>query len=365
MEMVMRQLSPEKMCRQKVVELGLDPNRFELTSIEAIAAAIRRAAAFLCPCTASSMIRSIVNPLQGLVDDLDSLKFNVKQTLNAMTSQGDLLELEEFDVDSSKKSTLLFAAPAAFIPRDTGTQILVGISGDEFFTFPGDLAARIEYAGHIRRLRPLEGENENLHQQLEEYGLLEIPFDDWQTLPKFLDSSKLISSYDELLDSAGPSGEIPKLRLLDPERSVKCYRGRWVDPRKQSGRFVARREQAYGAPLWSYVQLTDGEPQALVDLPLTKSRWRGCDEAWHLQMALDEKRGTPQRFVIHNQPDKKCLIAFFSPVPMWAERRWNTIGERVLGKRYFFEYRIPKEELSQELKFIRSNLFLEQLSNLG
>ncbi len=362
MEMDMRQLSPKKMCRQKVIELGLDPNRFELTSIEAIAAAIRRAAAFLCPCTASSMIRSIVNPLQGLVEDHDSLRLNVKQTLDAMTSQGDLLELEELNVSSSNKDTLLFAAPAAFIRRETGTQILVGISGDELFTFPQDLAARIEYAGHIRRLSPIAGEN--LHQQLQECGLLEIPFEDWQALPKFSDSSELISSYDKLLDSAGPSGEIPGLRLLDSERSVKYYRGRWVDALKQSGRFVARRKQAYGAPLWSYVQLTDGEPQALVDLPLTKSRWRGCDEAWHLQMAIDEKRGVPQRFVIRDEPDKKCLIAFFSPVPMWAERRWNTIGERVPSKRYLFAYRIPKDELLQELKFIRNNLFLEELSNL-
>ena len=43
-----------------------------------------------------------------------------------MTSQGDLLELEEFNANSSDKNTLLFAAPAAFVPRDTGTQFLIG-----------------------------------------------------------------------------------------------------------------------------------------------------------------------------------------------------------------------------------------------
>ena len=50
-------------------------------------------------------------------------------------------------------------------------------------------------------------------------GLLEIPFDYWQASPKFSDSSKLISTYDNLLDAAGPSGEIPGLCLLDPDRS--------------------------------------------------------------------------------------------------------------------------------------------------
>ncbi|MCY3614933.1 MAG: hypothetical protein OXH03_07560 [Bacteroidetes bacterium] len=361
--MDIRRLRPDELRRRKVIELGLDPNRFELTSIEAIAAAIRRAATFLCPCTELSMVHSIVNPLQGLVEDLSSLTRSVKQTLNAMISQGDLLELEEFDANSSDKNTLLFAAPAAFVPRDTGAQFLIGISGDELFALPEDLAASIEYAGHIRRLWPLA--NNNLHQKLEECGLLEIPFDYWQASPKFSDSSKLISTYDNLLDSAGPSGEIPGLCLLDPDRSVKYYRGRWVDPVKQSGRFVARRKQAYGARLWSYVLLVDGEPQALVDLPLPGSRWHGRDEAWHLQMAIDEKRKTPQRFAIRNESRKKCLIAFFSPIPSWAERRWNAIGERVSSERCLFAYRIPRDELPQEIEFIHRKLFLDQIIDEG
>ena len=361
--MDIRRLRPEELSHRKVAELGLDPDRFQLTSVEAIAAAIRRAATFLCPCTELSMVRSIINPLRDLVEDHDSLKARVKQTLSAMISHGDLLELEDFDLDSSNKDRLLYAAPAAFIPRDTGSHILVGISEDDLSVILGDLTDRMEFSRHIRRVSPLAGEN--LHQKLREYGLIEISLDDWQKTPRYFDPSKLISMYDKLLDSAGPSGEIPGLRLLDPKRSVKYYRGRWIDPCKQSGRFIARREQAYGAPLWSYVQLSEGEPQALIDLPLPNSRWRGCDEAWHLQMALDKERGTPQRFVIRDKTDESCIMALFSPVPMWVERRWNIIGERVSSERLSFVYRIPKDELSKEKKFIHRELFLDEIINEG
>ena len=99
-----------------------------------------------------------------------------------------------------------------------------------------------------------------------------------------------IQEFDRLLDSAAPSREIPGLLLLDSQRPVRYYRGRWVEPASQSGRFVARRSQMYGAPLWCYAQMHDGNPEKFIDLPLARSRWHGFDEAWHLQMAIDAER---------------------------------------------------------------------------
>jgi hypothetical protein len=46
--------------------LALDPSALDLTSIEAIAGALRRAASFLCPCGAATLVRTVVRPLQGL-----------------------------------------------------------------------------------------------------------------------------------------------------------------------------------------------------------------------------------------------------------------------------------------------------------
>ncbi len=361
MGMVMRQLRLEELCHQKVAELGLDPIRFKLTSIEAIAAVIRRAASLSCPCTSRSLTRSIVYPLRGLVEDYNSVRADVKQVLETMIMQGDLIKLEDFDkYSTANDNELLFAAPASFIPRYSGTQILAGISDFHFSAIPKDLSKRIEYVGHTRRLHPLEGEN--LQQELKDCGLLEISFDNWLNAPKISDPSKLISNYDRRLNSAGPSGTVSGLQILDTERPVRYYRGRWVGPQKRSGRFVARREQAYGAPLWSYVRLVGGEPEALIDLPLTKSPWRGCDEAWHLQMAIDKTCGKPQRFVIRDETDKTHIIAFFSPVPRWVVLRLNMIAERIPGE---LAYRISKDELPQELEFIRRYLFLEQTTNEG
>ena len=361
MGMAVRQRSPAEVRHQTVAALGLDPGRFDLTSQEAVAAALRRTAGFLCPCSASSLVRAVVKPLRGLVEDLDVVRSSVEATLEAMVSHGDLLEFRELGVDLAQERTLLFAAPAAVIARDSGTQILVGISSDQISALPEDLADRIDHVGHTRRLNPVEGED--LREKLTEHGLLEVPYDDWLRAPQFDEPAALLSRYNALLDSAQPSGDVPGLRLLDPELAVRYYRGRWVEPHRRSGRFVGRRDQAYGAQLWSYVQVTDGTPEALVDLPLPKSRWRGCDEAWHLQMAIDARRGKPQRFAIRVGPEDTRIMAFFSPVPMWAQRRWDAIGEPISAERCLFAYRIAKDELPQELGFIRRALWLDELAD--
>ena len=116
---------------------------------------------------------------------------------------------------------------------------------------------------------------------------------------------------------------------MDPESPVRYYPGRWTSARLQTGLFVARRSQAYGSDLWCYVQMRDGIPERLVDLPLGDSRWDGWDEAWHLQMAIDARRGKAQQFRVVSGLEGTSDMHFFSPVPIWAQRRWDAIGEQV------------------------------------
>lgn len=354
----MKCLSAAEVHAQKVVELGLDPSALDLTSVEAIAGALRRAASFLCPCTAPTLMRGVVHPLRGLVDDIVAIKGVVEDTLDAMIAHGDILEYRDIEGDSEYGTgALLYAAPAGFIDRESGAVILLGIASNQLSALPEDLEKRIEYVKHLRRLSPVPGED--LRTDLVQLGLIEISYPDWLRAPPVETAAQHRARLESLLDIAPPSRDVPGLSLLDPERSVRYYRGRWVQPRSQSGRFVARRSQAYGSPLWCYVQLREGNPERLIDFPVPGSRWRGCDEAWHLQMAIDAVRGEPQRF--RSQPGSKgnqVVLEFFSPVPMWAQRRWDAIGEPVMSSGCLFAYRLAQSEVAEEARFARDALWL-------
>ena len=100
----------------------------------------------------------------------------------------------------------------------------------------------------------------------------------------------------------------------------------------------------------------------MIDLPVAASRWRGCDEAWRLQMALDARRREPQRFRVRRQ-GLTAVIEFFSPIPMGARRRWDALGEPVSSSGCLFAYRILDAELDEELQFIRNSLWLEELTS--
>jgi hypothetical protein len=153
--------------------------------------------------------------------------------------------------------------------------------------------------------------------------------------------------------------------VLDPTRPVRFYRGRWAEPRAKTGRFVARRSQAYGAELWCYVQLRDGCPERLIDLPLPGSRWRGCDEAWRLQLAIDADRAEPQRFRVRSGCGGAAVIELFSPLPMWARRRWEAVGESVPRSGCLLAYRFATAELEEELRFARDEVWLDERSGDG
>ena len=360
----MRQLTAAEVHARKVAELGLDPSARDLTSVEAIAGALRRTASFLCPCTARTLVRGVVSPLRGLVDDLAMTKDLVEDTLDAMIAHGDILEHRDIEGEPGcGAALLLYAAPAGFVVRESGAVLLLGVASDQISAVPDDLDARIEYVNHVRRLTP--GPGEDLRSELLQLGLIAISYSGWLRLPPCETCAEHVARLDLLLDAAQPSRDVPGLSLLDPTRGVGYYRGRWVEPRAQSGRFVARRSQAYGADLWCYLEMRDGNPERLIDLPVGGSRWRGCDEAWHLQIAIDAQRGEPQRFRIRLGPEGTRALEFFSPVPAWARRRWDAVGEPVSASGCLFAYRLGEAELAEEMRFAREALWLDEVPGSG
>ena len=352
----MKRLSPSEVHASKVSQLGLDQNTSDLSSVEAIAAALRRVAGFLCPCTATTLVRAAAEPLRGLVDDMKETRARVRETLEAMVALGDFFEYRDVEMDeTSRAPVLLYAAPPRFVSRDSGALILLGISTPE----AESLAGRTNYQSHLRRISPNLGED--LGAELEQLGFSEVASDQWLRVPQRETPAQHLAHLNRLLDAAQPSGEVAGLLVLDSDRPVRYYVGRWTSPSKLSGRFVARREQAYGGDLWCYIELNDGRPERLVDLPLLDSRWRGCDEAWRLQMAIDANLGHAQVYGIKPGPNNSSVMEFFSPLPMWARRRLDSIGDPVLSPGCLFAYRLAETELTEETRFVEEVLWLEEL----
>jgi hypothetical protein len=111
------------------------------------------------------------------------------------------------------------------------------------------------------------------------------------------------------------------------------------------------------------VELKNGIPEKLVGLPFLHPRMRGCDEAWRLQSAIDAARGTPQLFNVRGgDVQGSRVVDFYSPVPAWAQKRWDAVGEPVPGSGCLFSYKFPASELQEEINFIRERLWLAQES---
>jgi hypothetical protein len=299
-----------------------------------------------------------VAPLRDIVPDLDAAKELAESTLEALVAHGDVLEQPDLQGEGSSTRVLLYAAPGSFVIRQSGLVILLGVMGGQRSPLPSELARRVQHLGHVRRLSPLAGEN--LRSDLRQLGLIELATDTWLKPPRIGGAAQLVAASDHALDSVAPSRDIPGLSLLDPTRPVSYYRGRWVELKSQTGRYVARRAQAYGADLWCYVRLVNGQPEKMIDLPRPSSSWRGCDEAWHLQLAIDAARGSRQHFRVSSGASDSVVLEFFSPVPAWARRRWDAIGEPVTIKGCLFAYRIARKELEEERRFARDALWLEE-----
>lgn len=353
----MRVVDPAEIQAAAARSLGLDPEVCDLTAPESMAAALRRAAAFLCPCPRRTLVDATLDTLKGLFPSAERVVEQIENILEAVIAHGDLLEAGEVVASQGQQSraTILYAAPPRFVWRQSAEAVLLGIAPDQRSPLPSVLEARIDYENHVRRLPQAEGED--LRAVLKGYGLTELSPEAWLRAPARESSGEHVRWAGARLRPI--SGELPDLEILDSETPVRYYRGRWKPARDQSGRFVARRSQHYGNPLWCYVELIHGQPRKVLDFPTEESSYRGCDEAWWLQAAIDANRGQPQEFRVRGAPHARMVIDFFSPVPMWARRRWDAVGTPVSGgSGMLFAYTLRQDDLAEEVAFIRGHLWL-------
>lgn len=320
-------------------------------------ATLRRLAGHHCPCSPRTLIAAVVESHRTLVTVDDKFIEQIEELIDSLVATGDLLELSDVTtLDETVKATWLFAAPPTFILHSSGTAFLAGLSSDDPLPLPAELLERVEVRGASRTITPHNGEE--LPLLLQGIGLRQLSLESWLKCPKKEDARVHITNLDARLPRTSPINDTTDMRILDWTLDVRRYRDRWGTPKRQTGSFIVRRPQAYGADLWSYGRFSLGQLEALIDFPLPGSRWRGCDTAWRLQLALDARAGKPQRFRVKST-DGLSRLDFFFPLPSWARRRLRVVGEEVSPENCLMSFRVPANETEGECAFLRDYLYFE------
>ena len=301
------------------------------------------------------MRRAVLECLKHIAEK-EALVDIVEQTIEALIVGGDLLELNDVVTDDTNvRGTWVFAAPPSFVVRRSGSFFLFGVVSDQDAFLPESIYSRIIYQGHCRIINP--GPDESLAEDLQAHGLQRLSENAWLKYPKAQSANSYLDELLRRLAAQPPSGAVSNLQIIDATRPVNYYRGRWTEPKSPLGHFVARRPQEFGVPIWGLAGFENGELAKFLDFPLEGSRWRGCDTAWHLQMAIDSCRGSPQR-CRRTIVDDGIRLDFFSPLPMWSERRLMIFGRPMPPEKCLISYWLPSAEAEAEEEFLRERLWI-------
>lgn len=359
--MKIQPLTRDQAVVSTVASLGFDPESVDLTVPEVVAAAVRRTASFTCPATPRRLAALTRQAALGLVDDAnDEDDFPVRAIVETLTAYGDLIEAPVRTEGGSEQRLLFLAAPS-FVEVGS-VMLLTGIRAEGVPFLSGSVAGLVECDGHVRRLAPDHGLGV---AELTELGLRAVSAAHWIGAPLLTSSEELVADYDRRLDSTGLSGTIDDCLILDSTQPVTYYRGRWrAVSSKDSGRFVARRPTAYGAPLWCYLQIDAGVVVQVLDLPVQDRLNRACDEAWRLQAAIDATRGSPQTLRVGaGRRSDLAVLHLLSPPPAWAQRRLDTIGRPIPRDRSLLSYAVEESHIEAELEFLREMLWTVRLQD--
>jgi hypothetical protein len=332
--MTVSQLSRMNAADLAAEALGLDPRVTALSSIEGIAASLLRAASFMCPTSPRQLITAVLAVLEPVDSGAGISRDSVSDVLDAILAIGDLLELRD-EVDG-RSVRLLYLGPLSYVERAPGVYLLSGVRPDGAPLADAELSCAVEHVGASRivRLEPAGAD-----ARLASSGLDRVERTRWVASPSTEHADRLLNRLATRLGAAHPSGDIEGLQILDPAARVKYYRGRWRSPSADdTGDFVARRPQEYGADLWCVVRMDKGAPTKMLEFPIDAR-----DEAWRQQMAIDAHRGAPQVYATNPLgTDAEVTVRFFSPIPGFAQRYLELVGVPLPDEpRCLFAFRVP------------------------
>ena len=358
--MVITKIRPRDVLSGSRQTIGLPENTHDPVDDVFLACVLRRSAGIHCPCSRTTLRVSLLECLQYLSKE-ERLLERIDEVIERLIVGGDLLELNDVATDDpSIMGTWIFAAPPSFVVRPSGSIFLLGIVPDQDSFLPHSLASRITYEGCTRVIA--SSQDGALPTELREQGLQQLSDSAWMRSPCPESAEDMLNRARIRLESQPTSGAVSELRVLDPMQPVTYYRGRWTMPKQQTGVFVARRPQEFGPPIWCLAAIEKGSVVRLLDLPFVKTRWRGCDVAWHLQMAIDRCLDNPQVYRRRCAADGVCFD-FFSPLPQWSQRRLMIFGRAAARENSLMSYQLPVAESETEEQFLQKTLWLSRSSD--
>jgi hypothetical protein len=346
-------ITTTELVAKTVTSVELDPLKFQLTDIEVLSGLVRHSASYATPCPPSTLKRLVLTGLRGLANS-DEISDLIDTVIDGLVGYGDLIELRSAEPGDSR--LYLYSGFPSFVEPAPGHFLILGIRDAAQQILPDTLMSRINCVGFTRRI--LAEISEDLSGHLRQLGLHHLPEVLWQKEPTQISASELKRHFDIQLNGTNASSSVEGLIVVDPERSPRYYKARWVQPKGLTGRFVGRREQYYGAPLWCYVELKNGQPTKLLDL-LDKD-WRGCDLAWRLLLALDYMNGRAQTYRTELLENGEVLLRLYSPIPSWVQRRWDLLGSRVTAPHCLLAYRLSYDQYVADLPRLRDSLWLAE-----
>ena len=356
--MAITNISLSELHARSLADLGLTAKTENLLTTETLAALLRRVAELNAPCPGRLIVGKVLDALKGVAEDSDQLQEQLENLLERLINYGDLFEFVDFSQPDSIKKRLVYAAPKSFLMRESGQFLLIGVfdaAEDPIFEdFP------IELIWHIRRISA--GENKlAVRKSLLASGFVERSYKTWISMPPQESAQEIIARLNTKLAEEKTCGSIPGLKVIGPEKSVRFYPKRWDTGLKgRAGNVVAKRPQSYGSDIWCYVEIQRGIPQRFIDLP-TSDNWHGWDEAWHIQMAIDFLRKSPQQYRLRPGKQGEMILDFFSPIPVWTQRRLDTIGLPTAPLKCLLSYSIPEIEVPEEIRLLENSSWLARV----
>ena len=357
--MVIKAISPESLLAQSRAAFGLPSSEKPLLDAAFLGAAIRRAAGHSSPCSHSRLRRIVFDSL-CIFSSISNLTLeDVDTAIDDALVAGDLLELSQVSTENADtKNTWVFPAPFSFVPLQAGRILIMGVVRDQNTPLPSALNARITFNGPFRSIQCNAGEN--VSDVLSEMGVVALSESAWLKAPDHSSPRDQVQQLQSIADALPPASEVNGIEVLDWSRRPDRYRERWTAPtRSLNSYYIARRPQAFGPSLWGLALFEHGTLSKFLDFPIRGDRWRGCDAAWHLQMAMDWNLHRPQAYRIREVYGSR-IVDLFSPIPMWAHRRLLSTGASIERKHSLFSFKYAPDDLPDIEAFLQSRLWLQK-----